>query len=373
MRVPLIDPVKAIAAQLIVWHHMMLYSSMREPLEEAFPAFIGFLANEAKYAVQVFLVIGGFLAAQSFEKYLVSGNLRPRPAFSLPLLAQAAGNRYSRLIKPFGLALLVAVVSIILTLKVTPSTELERVEWWQFVSHLFLLHDVMGFDAISAGVWYIAIDFQLFVLFSLIVMFSQRLSLFFGLHAAFTALAATLALTAAALFCFNRIPELEAWAPYFFGSYGLGVIAHRAVVAKEKMLGASIIVVLVSVAIAVDFRERLLVAAGTAGFLLIAPSVQDLPGWMKTRCVNFFNQSSYPLFLIHYPVAVFLFALIELMNLKSVEQNVFAAFICYGFCLICAKGLMNALTAYEKLELTLIRNAQHHLARLMVKTSQVLF
>ncbi len=370
MRVPLIDPVKAIAAQLIVWHHMMLYSSMRAPLEEAFPSLIGFLANEAKYAVQVFLVIGGFLAAQSFEKYLVSSNGRPRTKFSLTVLIAAIGNRYSRLIKPFGLALLVAVASIILTLKVAPYADLERVEWRQFVAHLFLLHDVMGFDAISAGVWYIAIDFQLFAMFSLVVMFGQRLSGFLGLHAAFTVLLITLTLSIAALFDFNRLPELEAWAPYFFGSYSLGVIAHRAVVANEKMLGASIIVVLISVAMAVDFRERLFVAAGTAGFLLIAPGAQNLPRWMKTRCVNFFNQSSYPLFLIHYPVAVLLFAFIDLMNLKSIEQNLFAAFICYGFCLVAAKGLMNTLALYEKLELAVMRNAQPNLTRWLSKTPQ---
>ncbi|MCE2679664.1 MAG: acyltransferase [Burkholderiales bacterium] len=372
MRVPLIDPVKAIAAQLIVWHHMMLYSSMRAPLEEAFPAFIGFLANEAKYAVQVFLVIGGFLAAQSFEKYLVSTNNRSRTTFSLAVLIEAVANRYSRLIKPFGLALLLATVSIMLTLKVAPYAELERVEWRQFAAHLFLLHDVMGFDAISAGVWYVAIDFQLFVMFTLIVIFSQRLSGFFGLNAAFTVLTFTLGLSIAAFFGFNRLPELEAWAPYFFGSYGLGVIAHRAVVAKEKMLGASVIVVLVSVAMAVDFRERLLVAAGTAGFLLIAPSIQNLPNWMKTRCVNFFNQSSYPLFLIHYPVAVLLFAFIDLMHLKSVEQNLCAAFICYGFCLVAAKGLMNTLAVYEKLELAVMRNAQPGLARWLSKTAQAI-
>ena len=73
MRVPLIDPVKALAAQVIVLHHMMFYSSMRGPLEEAFPALIGFLADPARYAVQVFLVIGGFLGMQGLLKRLFGG------------------------------------------------------------------------------------------------------------------------------------------------------------------------------------------------------------------------------------------------------------------------------------------------------------
>jgi hypothetical protein len=34
----------------------------------------------------------------------------------------------------------------------------------QIIAHIFLLQDILGFDALSAGIWYVAIDFQLFVL-----------------------------------------------------------------------------------------------------------------------------------------------------------------------------------------------------------------
>ena len=367
MRVPLIDPVKAIAAQLIVWHHMMLYSSMRGPLEEAFPTVVGFLANEAKYVVQVFLTIGGFLAAQSFEKYLTGSHALPAKAFTSLSFIESLANRYTRLVKPFGLAMLIAALTIGLTLKIAPATDLDPVHWRQFLAHLFLLHDVFGFDAISAGAWYVAIDFQLFLLFGLIVLISQKIQGVVRVPMLVSATFLTLALTLIALFNFNLEPEMEIWALYFFGSYGVGIIAHRAVVMKEKALGFALILTLIGVANMIDFRERLWVAAATAVFLLIAPTLQTLPRWMQSRCVVFFNQSSYPLFLIHYPAAIVMFAALNTLELESTEQFVFAALSCYGLCLIAAKGLMNAVQVYETFEATVIANIQSGLSLLAKK------
>jgi hypothetical protein len=48
-------------------------------------------------------------------------------------------------------------------------------EFTQFLAHALLLHSVMGIDSLSAGVWYVAIDFQLFALMLALLWLGQRL------------------------------------------------------------------------------------------------------------------------------------------------------------------------------------------------------
>ncbi len=76
----------------------------------------------------------------------------------------------------------------------------------------------MGFEALSSGAWYVAIDFQLYAL--LIVLChalhtetNKRLSIAVAL------------LCVASMWQFNRVDELDMWAIYFFAAYGLGVLA----------------------------------------------------------------------------------------------------------------------------------------------------
>ena len=61
----LINLMKAGAAQLIVLHHLAFYGPMSDHVRPMWPSLIEWLSDTARIAVQVFLVIGGFLAAKS--------------------------------------------------------------------------------------------------------------------------------------------------------------------------------------------------------------------------------------------------------------------------------------------------------------------
>lgn len=63
----LIDGLKVVAAQLIVLHHIVLYAPMADVL--AWPSVRDFLIDEARFVVQIFLVIGGYLAAQGLSRH----------------------------------------------------------------------------------------------------------------------------------------------------------------------------------------------------------------------------------------------------------------------------------------------------------------
>ncbi|MBK6632741.1 MAG: hypothetical protein IPG33_17865 [Betaproteobacteria bacterium] len=61
-----IDAIKAIASQLIVWHHLVAYGPMAETVYPHVEDLTDWLYSHARQAVQAFLVVGGYLAARSF-------------------------------------------------------------------------------------------------------------------------------------------------------------------------------------------------------------------------------------------------------------------------------------------------------------------
>ena len=61
-RLPFIDALKALACQLIVLHHLAFYGPMSDHAYPLAPALISWLSQNARMAVQAFLVIAVFLA-----------------------------------------------------------------------------------------------------------------------------------------------------------------------------------------------------------------------------------------------------------------------------------------------------------------------
>ena len=154
-RLPLIDLLKVVASQLIVLHHLAFYGPMADHAAPLMPRLIDWLADPARMVVQVFLVVGGYLAALSLAP---DGRVRTPTRVTSRLL-----ERYLRLALPLTLALLLAIVAAAVarncmehpSVPVSPSP-------MQFFAHLLLLQDVIGKEALSAGIWYVAIDLQLY-------------------------------------------------------------------------------------------------------------------------------------------------------------------------------------------------------------------
>ena len=61
----LIDALRALASILIVLHHLAFYGPMADHVRPVWPRLWQWMANDARMAVQVFLVLGGYLAARS--------------------------------------------------------------------------------------------------------------------------------------------------------------------------------------------------------------------------------------------------------------------------------------------------------------------
>ena len=66
-RMPLIDAMKAIASILIVVHHLVVYGPLSKAMQNFVPTLSDWLFDYGRIAVQVFLVIAGFLAARGLS------------------------------------------------------------------------------------------------------------------------------------------------------------------------------------------------------------------------------------------------------------------------------------------------------------------
>ena len=163
----------------------------------------------------------------------------------------------------------------------------------QLVAHALLLHSLLGADALSAGIWYIAIDFQLFVLCALLLWAGR------GAGAALVLAAGCLS-----LFVWNRNPELDNWAIYFFGSYALGAAAWWAGDRRRPAGWIALIAAIGLAALALDFRTRIAVALAVALLLALSRRSGVLERWPDWPPFTFLGQVSYALFLTHFPLVL---------------------------------------------------------------------
>jgi len=284
-RLPLVDALKAVASQLIVLHHLSAYGPLAAAAHEALPGTMGWLYDYARIAVQVFLVVAGFLAA---------GGMAPngRPTFGNPL--PLIWRRYLRLALPYFAALVLAIAGAALAdVWLDDEAIPAPPHLVQLVAHALLLHSLLGVDALSAGIWYIAIDFQLFVLCALLLWAGR------GAGAALVLAAGCLS-----LFVWNRNPELDNWAIYFVGSYALGAAAWWAGDVRRSAGWIALIAAIGLAALAFDFRTRIAVALAVALLLALSRRSGVLERWPDWPPFAFLGQVSYALFLTHFPLVL---------------------------------------------------------------------
>ena len=290
----MLDLLKAVGCVLIVLHHLAFYGPMSDAVCTAWPGVIAWLQDHARLAVQVFLVVAGFLCAQGLQAV---------PGWDARQLLSRIGQRYLRLALPLLAALsLTVLVSEGLrpffvhdSLSGTPTG-------WQALAHVAMLQHVLDQEALSAGVWYVAIDLQLYALSVVLAWLLARQGL--GLR---TLQLVWLAMTLGALLWWNRMSALEDWAPYFAGAYGMGVLAALARmqaggVAWPTALG---LLALGTLAWWVETRERLLLACLTASVLAAVPKV-----WMQgpegplREAIGALARISYSVFVLHFGVSL---------------------------------------------------------------------
>ncbi len=300
-RMPVIDALKALASQLIVLHHLAFYGPLSNAVNTVAPTLIGWFYDYGRMAVQVFLVVAGFLAPRSFALASKAGSAWPLAAI---------GRRYWRLAMPYLAALALAIACAAIARSWMQHDSIPHAPTLpQLVAHILMVQDILDYDSLSAGVWYVAIDFQLFVLMDVVIWLGQRLGPSCG-GSARAIIVLVLLLASASLLYFNRQERWDSWGHYFFGAYALGALAFWASSRERSPLWLVALSVAGIAVLVVDFRLRICVALATALLLGITRRIDSHPRALP-KSVAYLGRISYSVFLLHFPVCLLVNAAIH--------------------------------------------------------------
>lgn len=333
-RLALVDVLKGFACALIVWHHLAFYGPMSDVVQPYAPLLVYWLYEYGRMAVAVFLVIGGFLTA---------GALAPRgeAVFSAPL--SLLWRRYKRLVLPYLVAL---AATLLVSAWVRPWFIHDSVPaaptLAQLLAHVALLQDLAEVDALSAGVWYVAIDFQLFALTLGLLGAGRWLRARWPASGARVGAALVLIAAVASLLWFNRDATLDTTALYFMGAYGLGMLAYWSARGSRPLRWRTAIALLGVFALMLEFRERVLVACVTAVFLGWAarqPWAARLPHWRWLTGLQWLGRVSYSVFLIHFAVCLLVNAAVARWWPGAVLAHAIGLFAAFGLSLVAGWAL----------------------------------
>ena len=304
----LIDAIKATGCLLIVLHHMAFYGPMSDVVAAAWPGVVNWLYDHGRLAVQFFFVCAGFLTAGSLACYA---------SLDLSEAVKLFWQRYLRLAIPLLAAL---SFTVLVTEWVRPGFEHASLsappDWGQALAHIVLLQHVLDLEALSAGIWYVAIDLQLYAM----VLLSLAVVNVFGHVQSLLSLQAWrwgiwLGLTSASLWWWNLSPDLDDHGVYFFGAYGLGLLAWEARRRISLPKGPSqrwrvwaLLLVLGGVSWWLEPRWRLAVTWVIACLLIAVParwfSGEALRFSWACQMVQWLSKVSYSVFLIHFGVSL---------------------------------------------------------------------
>ena len=335
-RSEVIDLLKAFACVLIVWHHLALYGPMSDVVYQLAPRFIGLLFDYGLLAVEVFLVVGGYLNAKSWLRALSQAHFEFFPRL---------GARFQRLAIPLMAALCFTVAVTALVRPYFDHSSLsDAPSPLKVLAHIFLLQDVLYVEAFSAGVWYVAIDFQLFVMALLCATLAHRWQAVTQQGSVIRkAWGMWMAMTLISMFVWNLNPLGEVWGTYFFCAYGLGLcvgswralgfnIHHRILVLWMILIGG--------LAWGYEPRVRLLVAVGVAVLLALyeATDCRPLP-CLKASWIQALSNASYAVFLIHFGVSLLVSAVVFTHGSESVPANGMGMLTSFGLSVALGAGL----------------------------------
>ncbi len=287
------DLIKAAGCLLIVVHHLAFYGPMSDAVATAWPALVAWLHDDARLAVQGFLVVSGFLTARAWQA---------TPAQGTAIVRQVV-QRYLRLAMPLMAALSLTVIISELIRPVFNHPSLSPApDWQQSLAHVFFLQHILDMQALSAGVWYVAIDLQLFAL----ALISFRIC-GNAQHKLWWLWMIWLALCLCSVLWWNLQPQFDDWAIYFCAAYGMGLLAG---LARLPHAGSAWPAALVLAVVGVtgwlhEPRDRLALACVLSLLLTLAPAQwMQGPGGIVRRAVDTLARWSFSVFVVHFGVGL---------------------------------------------------------------------
>jgi len=281
---------RGLAAVFVVWHHLTLYAPQSDLADIAAPELMYFLYNRALYAVQVFMVIGGFSLAVSMSGW-------PQD------LCQVATKMFAKYLR-IGIPCMVMLgallfISYLFRICGRDLGLVESVSFGQIIATMFFLQDALGVGNIAAGTWYLCIDLQysllFLVLYALVGRFVRDETR--GL-AVLAILLSGIGLIGA--FYWNGRLEYEYYVSYFLAPFVLGTLVGfgvRSRISSKIVYGYGL-----GLLAAWVFQPRPQLAVAIVAGIVLWVGVLRYPDWRIPSFFKWLGDRSYSLFLVHYSV-----------------------------------------------------------------------
>ena len=305
-RVPWIDGIRGAAALFVVLHHIWLTTWPGFPADNG-PWWLGGLLY-GHMAVAVFIVVSGFSLA-----------LVPmRNGWKLPGgVKRFVRRRAWRIIPAYWAALVISIVVTALLLR--PELESSAIAKG-FAVHGLLLQDVIGSESPNGAFWSIAVEWQIYFVFPLILLLGR-----------WTSLATAVIATAAVVLAAHAIAGLGApldkinqVTPQFLALFALGVWAvqlgagGRAASLRKPLAAVAAVSFGAFVLIAATqgsewvvghfFAMDILFGVGVAASLALMHAGAGAParGVLASPTALWLGLFSYSIYLIHAPIVLLL-------------------------------------------------------------------
>jgi peptidoglycan/LPS O-acetylase OafA/YrhL len=346
-RMLFLDALRAFASVMILLHHFALYPPLCEYAEPILGNVLNGLRDHARFT-QVFFVIGGYVMAHTMSTR----------SWGLPAAGLYMVRRYCRLGIPYLAAILLAIVACEFGRGWVPVDVIGQSPTLpQFLAHLFFLQEFLGYEHLSTGLWFVCINFQLGLIYVIMLYLRDALPRWIGSPAgapwANIPMFAGWGISIFSLFFLNPRTDWDSWAIYFFPYFFMGIVVHDGMRNKRSEAGFWSYVVLMALAMAVGWRLRL-ASTVIIGLLLFGAEKSGLGGcWPKSRLIARMGRVSYSLFLVHFPVLIAVSTVWERLGWTSPTQavaglltaflvSVAASFAFYRFIELPSAGLLSS-------------------------------
>ena len=331
-RLLFLDALRAFGSLAIMLHHFALYPPLRDLAAPLLGAALDWLEHNAR-TTQIFFVASGFVLARSLSRQ--HWDLRRCGLFVL--------QRYCRLGLPYFGAIALVLLAYAAGRDVLPEQITgSPLTVEQLLTHFVFLQDLLGHQQLSAGFWFVCINFQLGLLYALLLVTRDTLGAAGAARRVDAEAIVGWALAAYSLFVFNRDSSNDAWALYFFPYFYMGIVVQRALRRPSEGTEFWLYQALFAAAMLYDWRWRLVIAM-LVGLAVYAAERTGLSRrWPKSRAVAWLGKVSYSLFLVHVPVLVFVAALFVGNGWTSPAAAV-AGLLCAVALSIAGAGLFNQL------------------------------
>jgi peptidoglycan/LPS O-acetylase OafA/YrhL len=299
---------RALAALAIVWHHFASYPPLQTWAAPLLGSLLEWFEAHAR-ATQVFFVVGGFVMARSMAEH----------AWDIRKAILFLSRRYLRLGLPYLAVILLAIPIYSFARGWVPDEVLGgAVTLRQFLAHLFFLQDILGYEALSAGLWFVCINIQLYLLFALLLWLRDGP----GRGRVAVPVGAGWGLAAFSLFYANLAPGWDVWAVYFFPYFFMGVVVWRASGKGSRQWEFWLYQAMFALAMYFEWRWRLAASMVVGWLLLVSLQKGYAAVWPASRLILWLGRISYSLFLVHFPVLVVVAALWSRQGWTSAPMGV---------------------------------------------------